>query len=103
MAKPLLEHGSLMLLPRSMKRLHLTPIEVVNAVTEHQFLFIGGPHKAGTTILWECLRKHSKISGFIGATDSDYSEGIFLQTVYPRFGLVSIDTFIVPREQPTEF
>ena len=54
-------------------------------------LLIGGPHKAGTTILWEAIKHHPDISGFGDRfeTGVDFSEGILLQSglVYPRFGV----------------
>ena len=56
-----------------------------------KILLIGGPHKAGTTILWEAIKYHPDISGFGDRfeTGVDFSEGILLQAglVYPRFGV----------------
>ena len=59
------------------------------------FLFIGGLHRSGTSILFRCLREHPCISGF-RATGVPEDEGQHLQDVYPaawvhggpgRFGL----------------
>ncbi|GAB5368685.1 hypothetical protein AAMO2058_001340900 [Amorphochlora amoebiformis] len=52
-------------------------------------VMVGGPHRGGTTLLWECLREHPDIANFGSQhqTASDLSEGIFLQDVYPNFGI----------------
>lgn len=49
---------------------------------EHQFIFIGGLHRSGTTLLGRLLAEHPQISGFrdTGATED---EGQHLQSVYP--------------------
>lgn len=47
----------------------------------HKFLFIGGLHRSGTTILFRSLRKHPQISGFRD-TSSPKDEGQHLQTVF---------------------
>jgi hypothetical protein len=49
---------------------------------EHRFIFIGGLHRSGTSILFRCLREHPSISGFrdSGAPED---EGQHLQSVYP--------------------
>ncbi|MEL7035333.1 MAG: sulfotransferase [Cyanobacteria bacterium J06592_8] len=49
---------------------------------EHQFVFIGGLHRSGTTLLFQCLREHPQISGFRD-TGVEEDEGQHLQTVYP--------------------
>ena len=49
-------------------------------------LLIGGPHRAGMTILWDTLNQcHNDIIGF-GSTLEIGSEGIAIQDVYPSFG-----------------
>lgn len=52
-------------------------------------LLIGGPHKSGTTILWDAIRHHPELSGFGDSFDTgvSYSEGILMQNVYPKFGI----------------
>lgn len=55
---------------------------------QHQFVFIAGLHRSGTSILFQCLREHPLMSGF-RETGVDEDEGQFLQSVYPvarRFG-----------------
>jgi hypothetical protein len=47
----------------------------------HNFIFIGGLHRSGTSILHRCLRKHPLISGFFD-TCSPEDEGQHLQSVY---------------------
>ena len=48
----------------------------------HKFIFIGGLHRSGTSILHDCLQEHPLISGF-RETGVSHDEGQFLQTVYP--------------------
>lgn len=48
-----------------------------------QFVFIGGLHRSGTSLLHRLLRAHPKISGFTN-TRAGEDEGQHLQTVYPR-------------------
>ena len=45
-------------------------------------LFIGGPHRSGTSLLHRVLRGHPEISGFAG-TGVPEDEGQHLQTVFP--------------------
>ena len=49
---------------------------------KYQFVFIGGLHRSGTTLLFKCLREHPEISGFRDTGVSE-DEGQHLQTVYP--------------------
>lgn len=79
--------GFAYLIPQHWKRLRLTAEQAEQEIAGHTFLFVGGPHRGGTTILWKCLREHPLISGFGDRVGTDYSEGIFLQSVYPTFGI----------------
>ena len=47
-----------------------------------QFIFIGGLHRSGTSLLHDILRSHPDISGFAN-TRAWKDEGQHLQTVYP--------------------
>jgi len=49
---------------------------------EKTFIFIGGVHKSGTSLLHEILRSHPEISGFSN-TGVPEDEGQLLQSVYP--------------------
>jgi hypothetical protein len=48
----------------------------------HTFIFIGGMHRSGTSLLHRCLRDHPQMSGFSG-TGVPEDEGQHLQSVYP--------------------
>ncbi|MBI1733487.1 MAG: sulfotransferase [Gammaproteobacteria bacterium] len=53
-----------------------------------QFVFLGGLHRSGTSLLFKILRDHPDVSGFRDTGVSE-DEGQLLQTVYPparRFG-----------------
>ncbi len=50
-------------------------------VKTHRFLFIGGLHRSGTSILARCLSKHPLISGMQN-TEVPEDEGQHLQSVY---------------------
>ncbi len=56
---------------------------------ERTILIIGGPHRSGTTVVWEGIKAHPDIAGFGNRFDTgvDYSEGVLMQDVYPRFGV----------------
>src|SRR5690242_6170796 len=60
--------------------------EVVDA---HHFVFLGGLHRSGTTLLFRMLREHPAISGFTNNKDANEwlaaeDEGQYLQSVYPQ-------------------
>ena len=44
-------------------------------------VMVGGPHRGGTTVLWDELRRHPDIANFGATSDTgvDWSEGTFLQ------------------------
>jgi hypothetical protein len=48
----------------------------------HLFVFIGGVHRSGTTLLGQLLAEHGDASGFVN-TGVPADEGQHLQTVYP--------------------
>ena len=48
----------------------------------HKFIFIGGLHRSGTSLLSKCLSDHPEISGFKD-TGVSQDEGQLLQSVYP--------------------
>ena len=51
-------------------------------MTDKKFIFIGGLHRSGTTLIHKILRSHPGISGFHN-TGVPMDEGQLLQTVYP--------------------
>jgi hypothetical protein len=50
-------------------------------LAQKPFVFIGGLHRSGTSLIHECLRDHPDISGFSG-TGVNEDEGQLLQSVY---------------------
>ena len=56
--------------------------------SDRTFVFIGGLHRSGTTLLARCLGEHPDASGFVD-TGAMEDEGQFLQSIYPvaqRYG-----------------
>ena len=81
-------YGAGLFLPSFAKRITLTPDGHRKLVEGHQFVVIGGPHRGGTTLLWRLLAAHPLVSGFPEKSiESDFSEGSFLQSVLPTFGV----------------
>jgi hypothetical protein len=54
-------------------------------ISEHQFVFVCGLHRSGTSVLFRALRDHPEVSGFQG-TASPEDEGMHLQSVFPPSG-----------------
>jgi hypothetical protein len=54
----------------------------VAALERHQFVFVAGLHRSGTTLLARLIAAHPEISGFSG-TGAPADEGQHLQSVYP--------------------
>jgi len=57
-------------------------------VAAHHFVFLGGLHRSGTTLLFRMLRDHPEMSGFVNNPDANEwlaaeDEGQYLQSVYP--------------------
>ncbi len=53
-----------------------------NEVREPTFVFVGGLHRSGTSLVFRCLRQHPLVSGFRNS-DAPEDEGQHLQSVYP--------------------
>lgn len=81
------KYGWSIVLPPSAKMLSLTTDQVNDIIASHTFLHVGGPHRGGTTILWELLREHPRLAGFGNKVGADASEGVFMQTVFPHMGV----------------
>ncbi|MCD6035088.1 MAG: hypothetical protein K0R63_829 [Rickettsiales bacterium] len=54
---------------------------ILLAPSSHQYVFIAGLHRSGTSLLHEMLREHPEISGFAG-TGVPEDEGQHLQSIY---------------------
>jgi hypothetical protein len=83
--------------------LHHSAIEWKQRLNGTTILLIGGPHRGGTSILWETLSRHPDISGFGNsfATGRDHSEGILMQNVYPDLG-VGTETVLKHQRRGTD-
>jgi hypothetical protein len=85
------KYGITILLGHGAKDYKWTPYEWRKFIDDNEktVLLIGGPHRSGTTILWEAIKRHPDIVGFGDRfeTGVDYSEGVLFQEVYPRFGV----------------
>lgn len=57
------------------------PLDRAPAVDNHRFLFIGGLHRSGTSVIHQLLREHSATSGFED-TGVPEDEGQHLQSVF---------------------
>ena len=71
------------MIPKSWKRLSLSDQDAINKMFQEgiEYVFVGGPHRSGTTILRDLLSIHRYFDTF--DEKSGYGEGIFLQDVYP--------------------
>lgn len=76
-------------LPKSFKEMSLSAEEWQRILEEKQVVFIGGHHRSGTTLVWDRISKHPEIGAFGSqrVTGVDFSEGAFVQDVYPTFGV----------------
>ena len=82
-------YGIHFFIPPELTRLRHTAEEWQEMLRNRTVVMVGGPHYGGTSILWESLGAHPKVSSFGSRreTGADHSEGIFVQSVYPRFGV----------------
>jgi hypothetical protein len=55
---------------------------MISGAEKHKFVFVGGLHRSGTTLLSDILGDHSDISGLTN-TGVPMNEGQHLQTVFP--------------------
>jgi len=56
---------------------------VLDQMRRHQFVFLGGLHRSGTSLAFRCLREHPEVSGFHD-TGVPEDEGQHLQSVFPK-------------------
>lgn len=82
-------YGPLFFVGAHKKRLSLSSIEWQHLLKNRSVCFVGGHHRAGTTVVWRSIAMHPKVAWFGEQRDSglDFSEGVFAQDVYPRFGI----------------
>ena len=70
------------------------------ALATHTLLHVGGPHRGGTTVLSDLLEAHPRVAGLAtpsgalgsrsavgGGSKGPLNEGLFLQSVLPKFRL----------------
>jgi hypothetical protein len=84
-------YGINIILGHSWRDYTWTPYQWRSFIDENNktILLIGGPHRSGTTLIWNAITSHPDIVGFgdTRETGVDYSEGVLFQDVYPRFGV----------------
>ena len=71
--------------------LQKTPAEWKELIRDKTILTIGGAHRSGTTLLWECITNHPEITGFGSEFESgvSFSEGVLMQDVLPQHGVAT--------------
>ena len=71
--------------------LQKTPEEWKELIRDKTILTIGGAHRSGTTLLWECITNHPDITGFGSEFESgvSFSEGVLMQDVLPQHGVAT--------------
>lgn len=81
--------GLYFFVPLFLRDLRYSPEQWQEILHNHTVILLGGPHRGGTTVLWDTFRQHPMISDFGNQRESglDFSEGIFTQDVYPRFSI----------------
>ena len=77
--------------PHSFQTLSYNRDDISDIVQKYSLLLIGGPHRAGTTLLWKLLALHNDTISFSDKTGVDYSEGAFLQSVYSTMGITDFE------------
>ena len=89
-------YGPLFFWSAESKQLDLTPNAWRALLETRSVGFIGGHHRAGTTQLWRSVARHPEVASFGEQRDCglDFSEGIFAQDVYPRFGVGEVQDFL---------
>lgn len=82
-------YGPLFFVSPEKKKLSLSSVEWQHLLKNRSVVFVGGHHRAGTTVVWRCVASHPDAAWFGEERESglDFSEGVFAQDVYPRFGI----------------
>ena len=82
-------YGPLFFVAEDAKKLDWTGADWRAALENRTVAFVGGHHRAGTTMLWRSLAGHPAVASFGERRECglDFSEGVFAQDVYPRFGV----------------
>mmetsp|Transcript_25389 Transcript_25389/g.79221 ORF Transcript_25389/g.79221 Transcript_25389/m.79221 type:complete len:245 (-) Transcript_25389:726-1460(-) len=82
-------YGPLFFVNGDQKMLSLSAAEWGAILETRTVALVGGHHRAGTTALWRAVAQHPAIASFGEQRECglDFSEGIFAQDVYPRFGI----------------